>query len=147
MKKILGILIMILIFAPIAQGKEAIWCRGPLEFTINNHRIINAHFMKSAGPAGHNGGKLKPGSCAYEKSGPTGGDHFQILFKSTDFSESPEGVALMQNSYLYFLSNPGYVVFMGWAGETQFNYKSLKAVPFRKDRTQRLKKKMGTVPK
>ena len=52
-----------------------------------------------------------------------------------------------ENSYLYFLSNPGYVVFMGWAGETQFNYKSLKAVPFRKDRTQRIKKKMGTVPK
>ena len=147
MKNILGILVIILFFAPIAQGKEAIWCRGPLEFSINNHRIIEARFIKSNGPAGYNGGKLKPGSCGYEKSGRTGGNHFQILFKSSDFKESPEGVAFMQNSYLYFLSNPGYVVFMGWKGESQFNYKSLKAVPFRKDRTQRTKGKMGTTPK
>ena len=147
MKKIVGIIMLILVFASSARGAESLWCRGPLKFEIRNHQTIEVYFTKQPGPAGHNGGKLKPGNCGYEKTPGIGGSHIQMIYPMSDLKKNPAGIAMIQSSYIYFLSSSDYVVRMGLKGANQADYRSVTAIPFKKDRSQRIKKKMGAAPK
>lgn len=144
MKTLLLILLMAWLSLPtIARAAENIWCRGPLEFR-GNATALNLFYKTTNTPAGKNGGRLKPGHCGYENStGLSAGASFQMLFSPTMWKEEP-WTGFVRSAYIQFLSNPDYVVFLGQSGQQKFDYKSIWAIPFKRDVTRQSKAKRFT---
>ena len=136
MKLLISALVIVWLFVlAIAHAAENIWCRGPVEFR-GNATALNIYYRTMNTPAGKKGGKLKPGYCGYENSsGLSARASFQIIFSPTVWKEEP-WTGFLRSAYIQLLSNPDYVVFLGQSGQQNFDYKSIWAIPFKKDPTR-----------
>ena len=129
--------IVLLVVSTTAQAKdELIWCRGPLELFISG-TTIEVRYKSTKAPAGKNGGRLKPGQCAREKTpSSTAGRNYaiQILNSPPKWKEEPWRTFIC-STYIQLLSNPDYVVSMGTQKGRRFECRGILAIPFKKDRT------------